>query len=134
MSARRFSRKQRLPTGSLRPQDETGTLFDSNRSDRNERKTRQLCEQVHEALSFALASCRDPLVGECYVEQVEAWPSPRRLRVSVSAEAGANAELLLEALHRAGGYLRSEVSSHISRKRTPTLSFVVVVPEREVER
>lgn len=134
MSARRFSRKHRLPSGSLRPQDETGTLFDSNRNDRYERKTRQLCKQVHEALALAMANCRDPLLRECFVEHVEPWPSLRRLRVSVSAEAGANVECVLEALRRAEGYFRSEVSSHISRKRTPTLNFVVVAPEEEVER
>ncbi len=133
MSARRFSRKHGLPTGHLRPQDTTGNLFDSSRDERHERKTRQLCEQVFEALTFALANCRDPLVRECYLEEVEPWPSASRLRVSVSAEEGVDAEQLLEALARVSGYLRREVTGHITRKRAPTLCFALAVPPEEVE-
>lgn len=134
MSARRFSRKHRLPSGSLRPQDETGTLFDSTHSDPYERKTRQFCHQVLEALALAMADCRDPLLRECVVEHVEPWPGLGRLRVSVSAEAGARVDEVLEALERAAGYLTREVASHITRKRTPTLTFVVVAPDEEVAR
>lgn len=89
----------------------------------HDRKTWQLCEQVAEALRFALAECRDPRLYDLDVQAVEPVRGASRLRVIVSAEAGADAVATLEALERARGYLRVQIAGAIHRKRTPELAF-----------
>jgi ribosome-binding factor A len=136
MSSKRSSRKRQLPTEPLRLEGEPGTYFDAadlsdTHNNQHERKDRQLCEQVAEALSFALAACHDPRLAELYVEAVEPAPSASRLRVVVSADSGADAVAILEALECARSYLRRNIAGDIHRKRTPELCFELVPPEGE---
>lgn len=95
---------------------------------KQERKTRQLCGQVAEAVSLALAECDDPVLNELLVEAVQPAPSASRLRVIVSAPPGASAPGIFEALEKVRGYLRHEVAGQISRKRTPELCFELAPP------
>ncbi len=137
MSSKRSSRKRSLPTEPLCLQGEPDTYFDStvhrpsghNPYEKHERKTRQLCEQVAEALSFALAECHNPILADLYIVAVEPAPSASRLRVVVSAELHTHAPATLEALERARGYLRGQIASEIHRKRTPELCFAVIPPD-----
>jgi ribosome-binding factor A len=136
MSSKRSSRKRKLPTEPLRLEGESGTYFDAadlseSRNTTHERKDRQLCEQVAEALSFALAECHDPRLADLYVEAVEPAPSASRLRVVVSGDSGADAFAILGALERARSYLRRPIAGEIHRKRTPELCFELVAPEGE---
>ena len=106
MSARHRGRKRRTASESLCPQDQTGSLYPttSHRLDDilpHERKSRQLCEQVAESLSLAFATCDDPELLDCHVLEVEPWPGPGRLRVTVALDREVDPESLLAALSRA---------------------------------
>jgi len=94
---------------------------------REDRKTLQLCRQVQRALSMALPSAGDALV-ETSVESVEPMGGPGQLlvRVVVAPGAGVAPGEVVERLAAFAPRLRAEVASQISRKRVPTLSFVVV--------
>ena len=91
-------------------------------------KTMQLCHQVEETISFALAGSTSPLLRDLYVLGVEPLRGAAALRVLVSLEEDASSEKAAEALRRAHGYLRGEVARAINRKRVPTLEYVLVPP------
>ncbi len=95
---------------------------------RRERKERQLCRQVHEALGYALPALRDEVLRDLWVISVEPAPDGARLCAMVEAPRGAAVEDVMARLDRAAGLLRTEVAQAITRKRTPTLAFRVVLP------
>jgi ribosome-binding factor A len=97
--------------------------------ERADTKTIQLCRQVEESVSYALAGSRSALLRDLYVVGVEPVRGAALLRVLVAMEGSQN-ELTdtHEALDRAHGYLRGEVARAIHRKRVPVLHFVVVPP------
>jgi len=132
MSSKRSSRKRKLPTEPLRLEGEPGTYFDpadlsDNHHPKHERKTAQLCEQVAEAISLALAECHNPLLAALWVESVEPAPSASRMRVVVSADIDADGASSLDALAHARNFLRRQVAGEINRKRVPELSFVLML-------
>ncbi len=93
---------------------------------RSERKERQLCRQVHEALGYALPALRDEILRDLWVIAVEPAPDAARLCAVVEAPRGTSMEEVTARLDRAAGLLRTEVAQAITRKRTPTLTFRVV--------
>ncbi|MBN1491536.1 MAG: ribosome-binding factor A [Phycisphaerae bacterium] len=121
------------PDDGIDPRD----LDTSRGSKRNkkDRKAMQLCRQVLHALSLALASeCHDDLLLDVDVMAVEPAPDATHLRVIVNASrlAGqAGLDKILQRLERRQGRLRHEVAAAITRKKTPTLSFEVVMRQEE---
>ncbi len=111
----------------------------SGGSGRNEnRKARQLCQQVAETLDWVLSGdSPDDLLRSLRVAAVEPAPYTSRLLVTVVTDLPAERVepgLLLERLQQHAGRLRSEVAASINRRKAPTLVFQVVsaaVPERE---
>jgi len=109
---------------------------DEDRKKADPRKDRQLCKQVLRALNDALqAEARSSMLRELTVVRVEPAPDIARLRVEIEASpegAAVGARQLMEQLDRSRGFLRTQVAGAISRKRVPTLVFVIV-PAREEE-
>lgn len=90
-------------------------------------KTAQLCSQVQEAISWALACSTSPLLRDLHVARVEPRKGAALLQVFVATEvATAGYEETVAALRRANGYLRREVAAAIHRKKVPTLQFMVL--------
>jgi ribosome-binding factor A len=93
------------------------------------RKDHALCKQVMRALNDALQSeAREELLRELVVRAVAPDPDAARLRVYVEPSpvaARAGAARAMEALARAGGFLRTQVAQAITRKRAPTLVFTL---------
>ena len=83
------------------------------------RKCLQLCGQAQEALTLALADCRDNSLTGCTVLSVEPWPDSSRLLVTVVP----NDDNTLPALEGAKGWLRSQIAQAIHRRKTPDLVF-----------
>jgi ribosome-binding factor A len=119
--------------------------FDELLSDPRRRKARhkdqQLCRQVAQTLSLALAACGDALLRDLYVADVIPAPDAGRLLVSVCPMSGLtssesdrssdvmSAEQMSQILGRLEGaapMLRREVASAITRKRAPEMLFRVV--------
>jgi ribosome-binding factor A len=101
------------------------SAFASSGNDRRaERKTHQLCREVREALSLAIAELDDDALASAWVADVIAT-DPSHLRVIVVARRADEVGAIHEVLQRAAGYLRSEVAGAITRKRVPLLAFEV---------
>jgi ribosome-binding factor A len=98
-----------------------------------ERKERQLCRQVQEAVSEALAAIEDDVLLDVWVTNVEPAPDAGRLAVIVQAGRGASPEEVFARLEKVAGHLRAEVAGAISRKRVPTLTYRVLPPDAEEE-
>jgi ribosome-binding factor A len=97
-----------------------------NQPKRAGRKAQQLCQQVRDALNSALAACGDPAVRAATVLAVEPAPHTGRLRVLVGAPPDVGCEAVAAGLTRAGGHLRAEVASAISRRYAPELVLEVI--------
>lgn len=96
----------------------------SRPSDRQiERKARQLCRQVQQALNFALAEYN------LFAEEVSPAPDCGRLLVHVFIPADQPVADAMSMLRREAPRLRSEVAAAITRKRAPELSFIPACPE-----
>lgn len=100
------------------------------------RKTMQLCSQVRDALSAALAGCRNASLRDLEVAAVTPAGGGRllvTLRLAPSAGAGDLAALQALQQHLAGahGLLRSEVAAAVHRRKAPDLVFQVLTPPAE---
>ena len=114
--------RQRKP-----PRKGDAELFFGNPTSRShERKDQQLCEQVHQAISLALAEFDDETLADLRVASVLPNPHIGRLQVQLEALPGTDVQNVQSRLARASGRLRSEVASSIHRKKVPTLSFCIV--------
>ncbi|MFO0749064.1 MAG: hypothetical protein U1F43_25890 [Myxococcota bacterium] len=93
-------------------------------------KGEQLCAQVADALTLALATAQNAALRDLVVVAV----TPRRgsacLEVVLEAPPDRAVRELEAHVKRALGWLRSEVADAIERKRVPEL-VVVVVPVQE---
>jgi hypothetical protein len=113
---RRFHDRRRRPIPSAAPQGPS-------------RKARQLCGQVKDVLTVALADCGDGMLQSLTVVCVEPAPNSGRLAVTVAVPAPAvpadrarATDRLSAALHR----LRQEVAAGVHRKYAPELVVRVV--------
>ena len=97
---------------------------------RANRKARQLCGQVSEALSYALGQGGDEVLQGLYVVAVEPAPDESRLLVTVGSlpSERLDPDTVLAHLHGAAGRLRSEVAAAITRRKMPTLVYRYAVP------
>lgn len=96
-----------------------------------DRKTWQLCKQVHRAIEFALAAeCGDPILKDLVVTRVEPAPGAGTLAVtvrpSVSGDAPAPRDAIERRLAAARGRIRAVVATEITRRKTPELRFQVL--------
>ena len=87
-------------------------------------KDLQVCRQVFDALTYALAELDDPLIDELVLVSVTPAPSAARVQVNlVPAHAGVDREAALARLAAIAGDLRQEVAAEITRRRAPELAF-----------
>lgn len=94
------------------------------------RKAQQLCSQVSETLQQVFAESTDPVVQSLQVVSVAPAPDASQFLVVVTPSIGAqvSAAEASAALARAGGWLRGEIASAITRKRVPQLVFRFLPP------
>jgi len=92
-------------------------------------KDLQVCRQVYDALTFALAELDDPLIDELVLVSVTPAPSAARVLVSlVPSHARIDRDAALARLHEVEPELREEVAAEISRRRVPELVFRIESP------
>ncbi|HEX5241810.1 MAG TPA: hypothetical protein VFW23_01010 [Tepidisphaeraceae bacterium] len=142
MKPRRWTRRRHAPTEDSHLENvfEFDELLRDPRRRKSRHKDQQLCRQVAQTLSLALAGCGDALLRDLYVADVVPAPDAGRLLVSVypmtamapregQPNAATSAEQMSQILARldaAAPMLRREVASAITRKRAPELLFRVV--------
>ncbi|WP_437291509.1 ribosome-binding factor A [Sorangium sp. So ce406] len=106
-------------------------MFGGTAARKTQRKERQLCRQVQEAVSDALATLHDDVLQGVWVMSVEPAPDASRLAVVVQVGPGTPPDVVAARLEKVSGYVRAEVAGAITRKRAPTLAFQVLPPEGE---
>lgn len=92
------------------------------------RKSRQLCAQVAESLSLAMAATAgDDIVAGMTVLAVEPAPDTSRMLVTVAPPKGEDLDPgeIVARLDQAAPRLRAEVAQSITRRRAPSLAFRV---------
>src|ERR1043165_10159602 len=93
-------------------------------------KDLQVCRQVFDALTYAMAELGDPLIDELVLVSVTPAPSAARVQVNlVPAHAGVDREAALARLAGAAAELREEVAAEITRRRVPELAFHIGNPD-----
>lgn len=95
-----------------------------DRGGRTGHKDLQVCRQVFDALSLALAELADPLIDDLAIVSVTPAPNASRVLVTVvPARAGIDPAAALERLLVVAPALREEVAAEVTRKRVPELVF-----------
>lgn len=94
-------------------------------------KTLQLCHQVAVTLDEVLAECGDSMLQGLRVLNVQPAPDASRLAVTLAVD-GEPVEAfptIEERLAKASGHLRAEIAGAITRKRTPSLVYMLAPGE-----
>ena len=120
MSKRRKRGRDALPG----PDD----LFSASADRRASIKEAQLCAQVRETLSFALADTTDDTLLSVFV--LDVVPAPDQSRLAVQVEAPGDPDEVQRRLVQELGRLRTEIAHAIHRKKVPNLTFVVFGMDR----
>src|SRR4051812_12216404 len=95
-------------------------------------KDLQVCRQVFDALTYALAELDDPVIDELVLVSVTPAPSAARVQVTgVRAHAGVAREVALARLVAIAATLRAEVAAELTRRRVPELVFHIGYPDTE---
>jgi ribosome-binding factor A len=99
-------------------------MNDDIRGGKRHHKTLQLCRQVYDAMTYALAELDDPLIDELVLESVVPAPSASRVLVTfVPTRDDLDSDAALARLHDVAAELRQEVAAEVNRKRVPELVF-----------
>jgi ribosome-binding factor A len=96
-------------------------------SERNH-KDLQVCRQVHDVLSLALAEVDDPVIDQLALISVEPAPGAGRVLVTFAAPASVDPDVALERIRELGPELREEVAAEVHRRRAPELVFRIALP------
>lgn len=87
-------------------------------------KDLQVCRQVFDALTFALAELDDPVIDELVLVSVTPAPSAARVQVTLApSHDRLDCDAALARLHAQADELREEVAAEVSRRRVPELAF-----------
>ncbi|MCW5807634.1 MAG: ribosome-binding factor A [Deltaproteobacteria bacterium] len=93
---------------------------------RGHHKDLQLCRQVFDALTYALAELDDPMIAELVLVSVTPAPSAARVQVTLApSRDGIDREAALARLAEIAPDLREEVAAEVARRRVPELVFRV---------
>src|SRR5262245_37867990 len=115
----------------LRGERLAGSLMRQERGHRGH-KDLQVCRQVFDALTYALADLDDPVIDELVLVSVTPAPSAARVQVNLMpAHAGVDRQDALARLAAIASDLREEVAAEITRRRVPELVFHIGYPETE---
>jgi len=93
-------------------------------SDDMNHKDLQLCRQVFDALSFALAELDDPLIDDLALASVVPAPSAARVLVTLlPTRDDLDTEAALARVNEIGAELRADVAAEVTRRRATELVF-----------
>jgi ribosome-binding factor A len=101
------------------------------RGGKRHHKDLQLCRQVFDALTYALAELDDPTIDELALASVVPAPSSSRVLITlVPTRVDIDLDVALDRVRELAAELREEVAAEVTRKRVPELVFRI---ERAVE-
>ena len=100
-----------------------------DRRGRDGHKDLQVCRQVFDALTYALAEVDDPMIDDLVLVSVTPAPSAARVRVTLMpSHDSIDPAAALARLHEIAPELREEVAAEVSRRRVPELVFSIGYP------
>ena len=106
-------------------------MKNEERGGRRHHKDLQLCRQVFDALTYALAELDDPMINELALASVVPAPSSSRVLITlVPTRDDIDRDVALDRIRELADELREEVAAEVTRKRVPELVFRI---ERAVE-
>ena len=92
-------------------------------------KDRQVCRQVFDALSYALAELDDPVIAELALIAVDPAPDASRVLVTLApGRSDVDFDDALERVRQVAPELRAEVAAEFNRRRIPELTFRIARP------
>jgi hypothetical protein len=95
-------------------------------------KDLQLCRQVFDALTYALAELDDPWIDDLALASVVPAPSAARVLVTlVPTRSDIDPDVALDRVRERADELREEVAAEVSRKRVPVLVFRIGRPDEQ---
>ncbi len=95
-----------------------------DRGGRRHHKDLQLCRQVFDALTYALAELDDSMIDELALASVVPAPSSARVLVTlVATRDDIDPDAALDRVRELADELREEVAAEVNRKRVPELVF-----------
>ena len=95
-----------------------------DRGGKRHHKDLQLCRQVFDALTYALAELDDPIVDDLVLASVVPAPSASRVQVTlVPSRDDIEADVALAAVREHADELREEVAAEVTRRRVPELVY-----------
>jgi hypothetical protein len=87
-------------------------------------KDLQLCRQVFDAITYALAELDDPLIDDLALASVVPAPSSARVLVTmVPTRDDIDPDVALDRVRELAAELREEVAAEVTRKRVPEMVF-----------
>ena len=97
-------------------------------------KDLQVCRQVYDALSYALAELDDPVIDELIIASVVPAPTASRVQVTLVPSKGDDFDYedALARIHKIEARLRDEVAGEVHRKRVPVLVYQILHPSQIV--
>ena len=102
-------------------------MSERSRGGHRHHKDLQLCRQVFDALTYALAELDDPAIEELVLASVVPAPTAARVLVTLVATredlAADSAAAALACIAGVADELREEVAAEITRQRVPELVF-----------
>jgi len=99
-------------------------MRERQRGGKRRHKDLQLCRQVFDALTYALAELGDPLIDELVLASVVPAPSSARVLVTlVPTRDDIARDVALDRVRELADELREEVAAEVTRKRAPELAF-----------
>ncbi len=94
------------------------------------RKDLQLCRQVFDALTYALADIDDPIIDDLVLASVVPAPSSARVQVTlVPSHDEIDPDDALARVREIADELREVVAAEVTRKRAPELVFRIGRPD-----
>lgn len=104
----------------------------AERGGKRHHKDLQLCRQVFDALTYALAELDDPLIDELALASIVPAPSAARVLVTlIPSRDDLDAEAALDRVRAHADELREEVAAEVNRKRVPELVFRIGRPDEQ---
>ena len=95
-------------------------------------KDLQLCRQVFDALTYALAELDDPCIDDLALASVVPAPSSARVMVTlVPTRDDIDPDVALDRVRELADELREEVAAEVTRKRVPELVFRIGRPDEQ---
>jgi ribosome-binding factor A len=105
-------------------------MYEARRGGKRHHKDLQVCRQVFDALTYALAELDEPRLDELVLASVAPAPSAARVLVTLTpTRLDVDVDAALACLRELHDDLREDVAAEVHRKRAPELVFRIDRPD-----